>query len=311
MGNSTTSFFIAFFAIAALSTTCSTVVTYLILKPLSSVSDFRNLSASSRLVFYLHATLLIQDIASLPIIYNPVRDLCITMAFFHIFTGSCNALIMGLQGLLYRYYLLTDKFKVTEWINKYCEYVVFIPPLISFLPLSTGAYDEDDEPYCTMSTTVWNFTVLYGLVWAILLPSLALVVHTIVTVYRSFPEMGSSLFSRLGFYYLITLVSWVPRTAFRIAQSAGAISAMDYYAVFHLSTYIAGILYFFVFVSEMESLRMFEQFFNFNPEEGVEFSPSIVFGDQSIVTSSPFETRQQSSSSSHTNNIESNIDTLT
>ena len=110
---------------------------------------------------------------------------------------------MGLQGLLYRYYFRPDEMKVIDFINKYCEYVVFIPSLISFLPLSTDSYDEDDEPYCTMSSTVWNFTVLYGVVWIILLPSLALVIHTIVTVYRSYPEMGSKLFSRLGFYYIL------------------------------------------------------------------------------------------------------------
>ena len=135
-------FFITYFVIAGLSTSCSSIVIYLILKPIKAFSELRNLSASSRLVFYLHTTLLVQDIASLPIIYKIITALCITMAFFHIFTGLCNALIMGLQGLLYRYYFRPDEMKVMDFINKYCEYVVFIPSLISFLPLSTESYDE-------------------------------------------------------------------------------------------------------------------------------------------------------------------------
>ena len=283
-----------------MSASCSSIVIYLILKPIKAFSEFRKLSASSRLVFYLHTTLLVQDIASLPIIYNSITALCITMAFFHVFTGLCNALITGLLGLLYRYNFRSDEIKVMDFINKYCEYVVFIPSLISFLPLSTESYDKDDEPFCTMSSIVWNFTVLYGVVWMILLPSLALTIHTIVTVYRSFPEMGRKLFSRLGFYYIIALISWIPRTAFRVAQSAGSVSEMEYYAAFHLSTYVAGILYFVVFMSELESLRMFEQLFN--PSE-VEMTLSIVVVDnQSII--SPFATPRESQVNTESRNLQ-------
>ena len=76
---------------------------------------------------------------------------------------------------------------------------------------------------------------------------------------------------------------------------------MNYYAVFHLSTYIAGILYFIVFMSELESLRMFEQFVGFNPNEE-EIFPSVVVDDQSIFL--PLVTPSESQVNTESRNLQ-------
>ena len=73
-----------------------------------------------------------------------------------------NAIIMGLQGVLYREYLLASSLKIIERINKYCEFLIFFLPSIAILPFSTDSYDTNDYLFCTMSDVVWNFTVLYG-----------------------------------------------------------------------------------------------------------------------------------------------------
>ena len=128
---------------------------------------------------------------------------------------------MGLQGVLYREYLLASSLKIIDWINKYCKFLILFLPSIALLPFSTDSYDTNDYPFCTMSGVVWNFTVLYGFVWMILLPSLVMVSRTIFKVYRGNPELGNKLFARIGLYYMITLVSWIPRTAYRIIEYMG------------------------------------------------------------------------------------------
>ena len=142
-------FYIAFFAVAAFSTLCSCLVVLLMLISLESLSQFRNLSASSRLVFYLHAVLIVQDVVSIPWVYADNSILCEAMGFFHVLTGLMNAIIMGLQGVLYREYLLASSLKIIERINKYCEFLIFCLPSIALLPFSTDSYDTNDYPFCT------------------------------------------------------------------------------------------------------------------------------------------------------------------
>ena len=100
----------------------------------------------------------------------------------------------------------------------------------------------------------------YGVVWAILLPSVLLVSHTIFEVYRTNAALANSLLSRIGLYYLITLVSWIPRTVSTAIEISGNRTNSGYSAT-HITVYISGILYFAVFISERQSLALFEEFF--------------------------------------------------
>ena len=100
----------------------------------------------------------------------------------------------------------------------------------------------------------------YGVVWAILLPSVLLVSHTIFEVYRTNAALANSLLSRIGLYYLITLVSWIPRTVSTAIEISGNRTNSGYSAT-HFTVYISGILYFAVFISERQSLALFEEFF--------------------------------------------------
>ena len=193
-----------------------------------------------------------------------------------------NAIIMGLQGVLYREYLLASSLKIIDWINKYCKFLILFLPSIALLPFSTDSYDTNDYPFCTMSGVVWNFTVLYGFVWMILLPSLVMVSRTIFKVYRGNPELGNKLFARIGLYYMITLVSWIPRTAYRIIEYMGGHPSLSLYAAAHLITYCCGILYFVIFISERKSLQMFEHFFS--REKSVQRDSEVEFGDRDPPT---------------------------
>ena len=261
------SFFIAVFVVGSVSITLSCIVVFLIIYPLQSSLSFVNLSPSSRLILYLHTTLILQDFASFPLIYSGIPPICEMMGFFHVYAGFANSIIMGLLAITYRYFVLEDNIKIMEKINKYCEYIIFIPPLFALLPFSTpGSYGTannssvENNSYCTLHGSAWNLSVNYGVVWAILLPSVLLVSHTIFEVYRTNAALANSLLSRIGLYYLITLVSWIPRTVSTAIEISGNRTNSGYSAT-HITVYISGILYFAVFISERQSLALFEEFF--------------------------------------------------
>eukprot|EP01036_Dinobryon_divergens_P033792 gene33792-43668_t len=191
------------------------------------------------------------------------------MGFLHVYSGDANALVMGLLAIVYRCFIVEDSTTriVMDKINTYCEYMIFIPPLfLAVLPFSTNSFgspsddpDNDDYPFCTVLGRQWNLSVNYGMVWLVLFPSLACVCYTIAQAYRSDPDVGNKLLTRIGFYYLIALCSWIPRTACTLIQLFGNRSAASY-ASTHMTFYLGGILYFLVFTSERTALLQFEQF---------------------------------------------------
>ena len=277
-------FYISFFAIGSLSIACSFTVVSLILIQLKSINDFRRLSASSRLVFYLHFSLILHDFASLPYIFKQNNNACKAMGFLHVYSGDANALVMGLLAIVYRCFIVEDSTttKVMAKINNYCEYMIFIPPLfLAVLPFSTDSFgspsddpDNDDYPFCTVLGRQWNLSVNYGVVWLVLFPSLTCVCYTIAQAYRSDPDVGNKLLTRIGFYYLIALCSWIPRTVCTLIQLFGNRSAASY-APTHLTFYLGGILYFLVFTSERAALLQFEQFLKSINYSASEFSKSF------------------------------------
>jgi hypothetical protein len=277
-------FYISFFVIGSVSIACSCTVVTLILNQLESIYEFRHLSASTRLIFYLHFTLILHDIASLPYIFKESIITCQAMGFLHVFSGDANALVMGLLAIVYRCFIVEDSttIKIMDKINNYCEYVIFIPPMVfALLPFSTNSFgspsddpDNDDYPFCTILGRQWNLSVNYGVVWSILFPSLVCVCYTIAQAYRSDPDVGNKLLTRIGFYYMIALCSWIPRTVCTLIQLFGNKSASSY-APTHMTFYMGGILYFLVFTSERTALLQFENFFK-----------SINYPTSSDVTSS-------------------------
>lgn len=244
--------YIIFYVVAAISFICSCYVT-------ASIMKFGSDAPSTKLVLYIHITLLIEDISSLPYIFNYNDILCKIMGFIHIYSGLANVVVVGSMMLTYRYLFIEDTWHISEFIVKWADYLVFVFPLITVLPFSTDSFGEEDgNTWCGLGNSdqtaqIWIVCVFYGWVLVILLASTGSLINTIWTVYKADPEMALKLFNSIGIYATITILSWIPRGISKISRLKTFQSVWGYYFI-----YFSGFFYFLVFLSEKRSLELLE-----------------------------------------------------
>lgn len=244
--------YIIFYIVAAISFVCSVYVTASILK-------FGSDAPSTKLVLFIHITLLIEDISSLPYVFNYNDNLCKIMGFIHIYSGLANVVVVGSMMVTYRYLFIEDTWHICAFIVKWANYLVFAFPLITLLPFITDSFGEEDgNTWCGLGNKndiarIWIICVFYGWILIILISSSASLINTIWTVYKADPEMALKLFNSIGLYATITILSWIPRGISKIKMIDTFQSVWGYYFI-----YFSGFFYFLVFLSEKRSLQLLE-----------------------------------------------------
>jgi hypothetical protein len=214
------------------------------------------LSAPTKLVLYLHLTLVLENLATFPNLYSSVGPICEMIAVIRTYSGIANSFVVICLVLLYRYWFVEDSWKIVSFLSKYREFIIFGLPLISLLPLSTNSYGDSHSYFCTLQKEslqdrVWG-VILYVSVIAVAITFSCLVMtHTVVHVFLTDSRYAKSLFRSVGFYVLFSILTWIPRA---LAQ----VGILSYLATFYL-TYISGILYVMVFFYEKEYIKAYEK----------------------------------------------------
>lgn len=249
--------FIAYYVIAAVSA-LSSVFVCLTLWVFASLR-----TTATQLLLLVHLTLLCEELSSLPYAFNWNDGLCATIAFLHFYAGFANAVSIGLLVISYRYHFIDDTYDITKFIHKYSIQMVAGIPLVTLLPFITNSYMNDNEVWCTMQTNstitnAWAFGTFYCWAWLILIISTLVLVVTMYQVFSVDKEIGKKLFSTTGMYAIISILSWVPRTAARFWNVNEDIDNTAFlYAYFPV--YISGILYTIVFMREKKALLLFDR----------------------------------------------------
>lgn len=242
--------FIALFVIASINILCSIFV-------IVTLIQYGSSSISSRLILYLHLTLLFEDISTFPYVYNGNEIICEIMGFIRVYSGLSNVLLVGMMVQIYRNLFVDDKHDWTAFINSYVEYIAFVFPLITVLPFSMHMYYGEAgtwcaEPLYTWVQILWFWMVSLLWTYAVILYSIVALSRTLYTVYRADPEMASKLVKTIGLYAVVSLTVWffLVGSAFRTFEHAYS----------NLIVYLCGILYFAIFLSEKKSLKLLERF---------------------------------------------------
>lgn len=250
---------IVYYIVAGISLLCSLFVVL-------TLGLYGSLKTSAtRLILALQIALICEEVSALPFVYNTNENLCESVAFLHFYFGLANMVAIGFLVISYRYHFFPDAHGVNKFIEIWALYVVVLFPLITLLPFADESYDTHDGPWCTLSGKrnehTWAFGVFFIWVWAILALCTIWLSYTMYEIYTLDRASAKRLFSTVGMYCIISIVTWAPRTAAQVLNfEHGELTNAEWmYSYFPL--YIAGILYTFVFLTEKKALILFDRAF--------------------------------------------------
>lgn len=257
-GGWTTAPYMALYVIGFISVCCSSFVVHSILRssPLKITM--------TRLVLYLHLTLIWEDVVSMPYAFAGNQGLCQSMAFFWTYTSLSRILIVACLVVLYRNFLFEESFPtLTGIVHRWSEWIVFVlPALPAVTPFTTNSFGGDGK-WCAIiigpKSDLMALIALYSWAWILLVWTFYVLMQTLIRVYKVDKEMTSKLVGSVGMYVVVALLSWIPRTEARLYRS---IAHRDYtgFYVDTLVLYCQGLVYCLVFLSSRTSLSKFEDF---------------------------------------------------
>ena len=256
---------IAYYSLAGISVLCSGFV-------IATLWFYGSLKTSAtRLLMMLHVTLICEEVTALPYVYNTVPDLCEAVAFLHFYFGLASIMAIGFLVISYRYHFFLDSIGVNRFIQNWALYTIGIFPMITLLPFSTRAYGTNKGPWCSISggkeDHTWTFSIFYIWVWLVLFFSLVWMVVTMIQIYKIDKTSGHRLFSTVGMYSMISIVTWIPRTVEQALHfTRGDLNSTEW-EYSYIPLYIAGILYTLVFLTEKKALILFDRAFHHDIDE--------------------------------------------
>jgi hypothetical protein len=212
-------------------------------------------SMATKLILVLHGSLLLENIATLPVIYTGNDGLCQFMGFVRIFCGFVNVIVIFFLILVYRYWFVPDSWKIVPFIEKHSTKVVFGASLLTVLPFINNQYGQSHGHWCALrgeSPHEVSFALFYFIViLTITIVNFVLTSHTIFTVYMYSKEFVSRMFSSVGFYVIVSSLSWIPYAMILLNEV--------YYDPAFITPYVVGILYTLILFLEKESLQRYEK----------------------------------------------------
>jgi hypothetical protein len=240
---------VGFLVLAAISIVAMTaVVTHIYLN-----RDFNSLLI--KLLFLLHVTVLVEEIAYLPATYDYVIGLCKFMGWLHYYSGFINVITIYWISLHYLGYINQEKLSepINNFIKVYGFPIAFIFPLITLLPFSTNSYNVNHGIWCTLPadsslSDQWCYGIFYSWVIMFLVVSFAQFSYCTYELSQYNLQLGRKLFFSNGVYIIISTFAWIPRILERMFQFKIHGSTNDANLATTAQLYVSGLLYALVYL---------------------------------------------------------------
>jgi hypothetical protein len=182
--------------------------------------------AITHLLFWLHISLIAEEVTLLPFVFSYSSTLCVAAQFFHYYFGMMNVIVVFQLVDMHRYYLLGGIEWIREIVRKYGPYFFVIFPIISVIPYITQAHNwtnsiDDDSGWCVESTDEAFSSIVayyYVWVWLFLFASICMVCYTVVCVLKADKNLASKYISTVGLMTLISILGWIPRSIEQISS---------------------------------------------------------------------------------------------
>ncbi len=180
-------------------------------------------AVSPRLLLYLHLSLLIEEICTLPFIFTPSPGLCKFVGFVSFYASLANIMAMGLLVVHYVNYISSYSPWLMKRIAKHKTRMVFGFPLITLLPFATPdhSYGRTNHVFCglpsdSLTQNIWAIAILHFWLWIIMAIATYRLVQTLYTALKLDLNIAGKILSTIGIYVLVTMLAWLERTIPRI-----------------------------------------------------------------------------------------------
>lgn len=237
--------YVAFFVIASLSITMTAVACMLILRE----GDLR--FNVPKLLLSIFATLLLQEIFTLPYVYSWDTSFCGLAAVIHTYTGVANSIATG-SLMMYFHCSHTCNERVplvvSDFIRDWSRLSIFVFPLITFLPFTTNSFGRDDGVWCRIQSDspigkVWNLFAYNFWIVSIMLISVVMISRSILAASKIHILIGGKLFSSIGSYSIVALVIWLFRSVVNFSMFFTSEQASKLLYTSELLIHVMGILF--------------------------------------------------------------------
>lgn len=220
------------------------------------------------LLFYLHFSLVAEEITTIPYLFKFSEGLCLAVEGLKFYFGLKNVLsILFLVSSYSTYIQKSSNFFIPQKVLIRVQLFLTIFPTITFLPYTNGVYTYPDDPWCSLPTNhnlVWVIFVQYLWVWLMLIFTLITNIRMITTLYYNYdPLLLNHYFSTVVTYSIVAWVSWIPRTVIRFTYyNEDTTNGLLFYSYFPV--YIAGILFAALFFRNIPQVLKFEELMKHN-----------------------------------------------
>ena len=224
---------------------------------------------SSKLIFLLQLTQLLQNASSLP--YYGVDKLCEVTAFIRTYSGFSNVVLgyymtMAVNDLLFK----NEKVASREWhyITKWQLFTIFGFPLITVIPFTTDSYGPIDDQWCSFKDNyvgdIWVIVVFLFWIWIFILASVSTLIVSIYKIRGNVSNIISKVCLGSGLYALATVVCWIPRSILRLGLQY-ELDKHNHDTFIFMSvvlTYVCGIFYAIIYLHERADLEKYETYYS-------------------------------------------------
>jgi hypothetical protein len=224
-------------------------------------------AGTTYLIYVLHASSFLQNVASIPNLFTLNDGLCSFMGFFHYYFGLINIAAVTYLSYIYYQYSTSDSMEINVGRKslRNMEYAVVFS-FITLLPLSTDSYGATTEDtWCSIKydeeySLLWAWLSYY--IWAFIAAIISSILFGI-TIYRNRKYrtgLAPRLFTTLGIYILISILYILPRALQRLASGFQGFHASKIQElVIHLPLNLAGIAYAVIFFYDRRTIKIFER----------------------------------------------------
>lgn len=171
----------------------------------------------TRLLFIMHFTLLLEEFFSLPYLFSWNDGLCAATGFLRAYFSLSNA--MATSFLMMFFYVSHRgqsglSISISSYMRAWGLRLIVIFPLITALPLSTGAYGKSYDIWCRFKDSrledrLWELFTCNFWAMLVIVSSGFMILRSIRAVFKIHTDIGGRLLSSLGAYSIVSLICWL------------------------------------------------------------------------------------------------------
>lgn len=229
---------------------------------LFAVAKYGAKTTSARLVIYLHATQIIEDIAALPFSYD--NDIwCKVMGLilnYFILANIIVAFFISLSTYHVIFSTSTRKFELALWM----ELTILFSPSFLVFGFYFELFGQTRLELCSTRELEYGSPKFFFMIFVFLIPGWVLVFFTIVIfsyiMYRldkNDSELRSKLIKGLGIYSMVTVITFIPKTL-AVVDEKSTSTANNFELIARGSIFIAGLIYTLNFFADVTNFRIFQ-----------------------------------------------------